>query len=263
MWKLVVVFVALVMSGCLPIWQGKTMQEDIEGLRAEQQAIVAKSANEREELTAMVASARGDVAELRDVLSEARELLQRNSADLGVEVSATREDLDRLRGTVEELEFRFMRMEQSLDLFRRDVDLRFESGEAMRFPEDADELRQFGDARLAEEDYLQARRAYERFLDRHADHARVNEVRFQLGEAFLAEKQWVSAIGQYQKVLEGSAPTSRQAMANLRIAQAFMQMGQCPNAAVFFETVVAEYPGSRAVADARRGLERARSGNCP
>ncbi|TXD34474.1 tetratricopeptide repeat protein [Lujinxingia vulgaris] len=263
MWKSLVVVLALCTSGCLPIWQGKTMQEDIEALRAEQQAIISKSASEREELTAMVASAREDVAELRDVLAEARELLQRNSADLGVEVAATREDLNRLRGTVEELDFRFMRMEQSLELFRRDVDLRFESGEAIKLPEEPDELRQFGDARLAEQDYLQARRAYERFLERHGEDARANEVRFQLGEAFFAQSQWVSAIGEYQKVLEGSAPTSRQAQANLRIGQAFLQMGQCPNAEVFFETVVAEYPGSRAVAEARRGLEQARSGSCP
>ncbi|WP_158542512.1 tetratricopeptide repeat protein [Lujinxingia litoralis] len=263
MWKPVVVSLALMTSGCLPIWQGKTMQEDIEGLRAEQRAIIAKSANEREELTAMVASAREDVAALREVLSEARELLQRNSADLGVEVQATREDLNALRGTVEELDFRFMRMEQSLELFRRDVDMRFESGEARRLPEAPDELRQYGDARQAEKDYLQARRAYERFLERHGDDARANEVRFALGEVYFAERQWVSAIGQYQKVLEDNPPTARQAMANLRIGQSFLEMGQCPNAEVFFETVVSEYPGSRAVAEARKGLERAESGNCP
>src|SRR5690554_3017473 len=172
-----VVLLGVVVSGCMPIWTGNRVQEELETVKMQQQVMLESSASQKEELTRMIASGRSDVAEMRAVLDEARELLQRNSANLGVEVQQLREELERLRGQTEEVEFRFLRMEQAMELFKEDVDMRMGGGggggEAL--PDDPDKLIELASNRIELKDYRTARRAMEGFVAKHASHGKVSE----------------------------------------------------------------------------------------
>jgi predicted RNase H-like nuclease (RuvC/YqgF family) len=126
---LIMGLVALSTSGCVWKSTGDEMQQDIEAIRAEQNAMQENYEEEKSRLTEMIASARQDVSELKEVLKEARALLQRNNADLGVEIQKNRQEVSELRGHVEQMEFKLAKLEQNLELFREDVDLRFDGRE--------------------------------------------------------------------------------------------------------------------------------------
>lgn len=259
---LFVVVMGLSTSACLPVWTGNRMQDELESVKAQQQSMLESSKAEREEITQMIAGARADVVELEQILAEARDLLQKNSANLGVEIHQAREELQQLRGKQEELEFRFTRLEQGLQLFKEDVDLRLAGGAGVVLPQDPAELMEMGTKAMSEKDYRSARRAFEAILSKHPKFAKADEAVFLVGESFFAEGQWVGAIFEYQKILQNYPRSSRRSAATYGIGESFAKLGKCEEAGVFFETVVNEHPGSRQVRDAREYLKKIKAGSC-
>lgn len=254
---------SLFVSGCMPIWTGNRVQEELETVKMQQRVMMESSQAEKEELTRMIASGRTDIAEMRAVLDEARELLQRNSANLGVEVQQSREELERLRGKIEEVEFRFLRMEQALDLFREDVDMRLGGGRGQEaLPTDPEKLIELATNRIEVQDFRTARRAMERFVSNNGSHSRISEALFLLGETYFMESQWVSAIFEYQKVIQDHQRSPRVALATYRIGESFVKMGKCSEAQLFFETVINDHPGARVVRDARQYVQDIKAGRC-
>ena len=251
---------ALLFSGCVPFWTGQEMEAQIAELQAQQRELEEELSKREQSLTEMIASAREEIEELEQVLVEARELLARNSADLGADVHGQAEELSRLRGELEELEFRFRRFDEAFVFFREDIDLRF----AEEWPADPAELLQLAQSLMEEENYRQATRALERYMSRHSDHRQVNTARLALGEVYFRQEQWLSAVQAFRGLLlpGARAVDSHQSLASLRIGQALIELGQCNDAEIFLETVVEDYPRSREVSEARE-LLRGLPNRCP
>ena len=251
--------VSTVVSGCLPIWQGREMEEELAELRTRQAELEAEATEREQTLAEMIAGARSDIEELEEVLVDAREILSRDSANLGADVQRNREEMGQVRGELEELAFRFRRFEEAFDYFREDVDIRFSE----EWPSDPEELLELGQGFLEDEDYRQARRAFERFLSRHESHRLANVARLELAELFFAQREWHRAVGEFQQLLRGGSTDAQQARAALRIGEAFMALGECEEASIFLETVVEDYPRSEDVTDARSRLADIQANRCP
>lgn len=249
----------LFLSGCLPIWQARTMEEELSALQARQAELEEESAQRQELLAQMIEGAREDIEELGSVLKEAREILGRDSANLGADVQRNREEMGRLQGEVEELEFRFRRFNEAFDYYRADIELRL----AEEWPQDPEELLAKG-RQLREEGMLpQARRGLERFMSLHGDHRLAPVARLELAEVLFAQEQWVSAITEFQRLLSGRASSADQkARAALRIGQAFVALGKCDDGSLFLETVVEDYPRSDDAVQARVELDRIKREGC-
>src|SRR5690606_15342335 len=101
-----------------PIWTGSTMQDDIAALKAEQARQNETLEEKQKELSAMVESARNDVASLNQMTKEATELLARNNADFGLELEQVRQELQRLVGKMEETDFNLQRLQSDLRMFK-------------------------------------------------------------------------------------------------------------------------------------------------
>lgn len=254
---------SLFLSGCLPIWQGRALEDEVAMLRARQADLEAEASQREESLAEMIRGARDDIEELEAVLVEAREILSRDSANLGAEVQRNREELSQVYGELEELEFRFRRFQQTFELFRVDVDMRFDSGEAEHWPEDPEDLLEFGQALREDGEYTRARRAFHRFLSHHENHHLTAVARLELAEAYFAEEQWVSAIGEFQTLFRQSQAESHQSRSAMRIGESFVALGECERAKIFFETVVEDFPHSREVSEARRQLRSIERDECP
>lgn len=257
---------ALIMSSsaCLPLNRGELMESEIEELKTTQLAMAENYEAQERALRDMITSSREDVEQLKSVLKEARELLQRNNADLGAELQTNREELRRLRGMLEELDFGVSKLAQDLSLFKEDIDIRFASGEALlaQLPDEAAPLFEFGEAKLEEGKMRAARKAFEKFLDQHADHPRAPEAQFNVGETYRVEGHWVTAIGEYQKTMQSERAAALLDDATFRIGEGFYALGRCENARVFFETVVQDYGSSEWASSARVKLNELDSGRC-
>jgi tol-pal system protein YbgF len=250
-------------TACTPVWTGNQMQEDIEDLKNRQAELDENLAAEKQELTEMVTQARKDVQELDGVLKEATALLQRNSADFGVEMERLRQEVEMLRGKVEELDFRFQKVEQDLKLFKEDVDLRFADGGGAGLPEKPAELYAFAEDAFQQKNYSKARRAAQAFIKQHPKDARADDAVFLLGESFFADNHHVSSVYEYQKILKNYPKSDRRDDATFRIGEAFMALGKCKEAKVFFESVVKDYPESKWRSKSQTHMKSIDRGACP
>lgn len=237
------------------------MQQEIEAIKAEQNAMQENYDAEKTKLTEMIASARQDVVELKGVLKEARALLQRNNADLGVEIQKTREEMSELRGQIESLEFKVAKLEQDLELFKEDVDLRFADG-SVSLPDEAVPLFEQGKKAYDAGKYRDARKAYEKFGEKFATHGKAAEAQYLLGMTYFQEKQWVTSVFKFQKVVEAHSKSAHVDDATYHIGAALMEMGRCKKAQQWLELVVEDYGNSEWASEARQKINRIKSGNC-
>jgi tol-pal system protein YbgF len=255
---LLVITTLLLTTGCLTTKkQGDAMQTEIEALKA-QQEVMQKSLSEREaNMAEMIAQARKENEALKVLIAQAQETLQKNDAETGVDLQEMRRELDRLRGESEELDFRLLKMEQDLNIFKEDVDLRLQGAVAStNLPENATDLFKLGEQKLAEGDFRAARKIFETFISRHSDDTRVADAIYYSGESYFLQKQYVTSIYEYQKIIQNHARSKRFPDAALRIGQAFKALGKCEQAKPFFEAVVTEYKRSEAAKDAQAELDK-------
>lgn len=254
--KVIVLCGVLVMTGCMPWWTGREMQDDLSEMEARQAELEQEAQKREEELAQMIAEAKAEIEELEEVLEEARRILARDSADLGDDVRQTRREITEVLGRLEEVEFRHRRLQQSFELFREDMDRRFADIEPDELLEKAQNFQDEGE-------YDLARRALERFLSDHEGHDLVSEARLELGDVYYHLEKWENAGAQFTRVSDDATSRARQAYATHRVAEVFVQMGECDTARLFFEAVVEDYPSAEEVSEAREWIRRIDSGECP
>jgi tol-pal system protein YbgF len=251
----------LSVSACVSTSTGDKMQQDIEAIRAEQNAMQENYDEEKSRLTEMIASAREDVSELKTVLKDARALLQRNNADLGVEIQNNRRELAELRGQVEQLEFKLAKAEQNLELFKEDVDLRF-GGSNVALPDQAVPLFELGKKAFDASKYRQARKAFEKFGEEFSSHGKAADAQYLLGETYFKQDQWVTSVFEFQKVIENHDKSTRVDDATYHIGAALLKMGRCEQAKGWFQLVIDDYGNSEWVGNARQQINAAKGSNC-
>ena len=252
----------VVLTGCVPLWTGSAMQDDIDTLKRQQASINEDLGVKQKELSTMVDGARADVAELKGVLQEATDLLKRNNADFGLEIDSLRQEVQRLRGQLEESDFRLQKLQQDLQLFKEDVDIRFSDGGGAAMPEGANELFKFAAEKFEKNDHRLARKGFEAFVAKYPRDKRVADAYFFTGETYFAQSQWVSAALEYQKVLQDHARSPRAGDAAYRTGEAFARMGRCKEARLFFDTVVKDFSSSKFAGQARERLKTMKDDSC-
>lgn len=102
------------------------MRQDIDTLNARFEEVSASLNEDAETLSELITTAETEIAELGTALEDARLLLQRNSADLGLELTEFGEEIDVLRGDIEQADFRLDQIQQQLNLFMEYVDTRLD-----------------------------------------------------------------------------------------------------------------------------------------
>ena len=115
---------SVVLAGCVSSAEGRRMRQDIDTLDARFEELSNSLGNDRQRLTDLLLTAEEEITQLREALDQAQTILQRNSADLGVQLDTLESDLQELRGQVEHAEFRLSQLEQQLMLFMEDIDTR-------------------------------------------------------------------------------------------------------------------------------------------
>ena len=258
---LLVGLMTFLVSGCVPMWTGDEMQQEIEAIKAEQDAMQENYESEKTRLTEMIASARQDVSELKEVLKQARALLQRNNADLGVEIQETRKEIAALRGQIEHLDFKLARLEQDLDEFKGDVDRRF-AGQAVALPDEAEPLFEFGKKAFDAGKMREARKAFGKFGENFSTHPKAADAQYLLGITYFQEEQWVTSVYELRKIIESHARSARADDATYHIAMALTKIGRCEQAKGWFQLVIDDYETSEWVAEAKEQLDAIKSGKC-
>jgi tol-pal system protein YbgF len=214
----------LFVSGCLTLEDGDKLRADIASVRD----------------TATKAQARADSLEsqnkrLKAVLEQSTQVVTRNSADVGGRVDNYRAASD-------------TKIEQLTNTLT--------TAKTPPIPENADAVMQEADKRLAEKQYVDARRLYEAFVNRYPKDSRAPKAQFDIGEAYYAENRYANAIGAYTKVIDNWPKSNVVPDAMYKNGISFFALKYCSDARVYFQELIKRYPHTSFKKEAQEQLHK-------
>lgn len=274
------------LSGCF-LWtsagDGDTLRERADESDVRISALEKRLAAEREaiteELTTKLAT---KSSELEDLLDRATKVVQRNSADVTVEVQQLRERLDALDGQIAELRnlndsSRREIAAQRTEIEARITELRVKTGlESGLLPSDipSNPRDLFAAAYRAYQRNVheKARALFRVFIDRYREDADSDNAMYWRGMSFLAQDQAAAALGEFRAIFERYQQNPADAAldsideALFGMADAFYRMQECRDARTSLEALgrMQQAP-AKLRDDARtklRDIQRAPRGYC-
>jgi TolA-binding protein len=233
-------------GGCVTSGEGDRLRSDIAQLRDRVDAMDRRDVEINEQ-----------VLRLRKVLDEAKDLLGRNSADLGTKVGKNEAELAVLTGQIEEAKH------QLEELSKKFTDQTARLGElattqnkivetvAPTIPEDKDTLWKEAQARLTSGRRDDARRFLRSFVQRFPQDARAPQAQILLGQSFAVEGKHTQAVAEYIKVIDTYASKPEAPEAMWLLAQSYVELHFCSDARQILQDLGRRYPRSQRNADVK------------
>ncbi len=267
--KLLSLALCLSLSGCFyPATRGRVLEDRLDRLSSEQERISRELAEARSQLATTLPRIDEKVAEVTRALDSLEKGSRRSSADVGVQLQKTVEDLAQLRGQVEEYLFKIGQLETSLATSKEETDRRLlemqgadavkaaeakRKAEELERPADKKDFLALADSRLKAEPVL-ARQLYREFLKKWPKDALAGQAHFGLGESYVAEDKCREALPEYGRVMQSFPRSPSAPDAYLRASECFKALKMADESRLALEELVAAHPKSAAARTAKTRL---------
>ncbi len=271
---LLLVAASAALSGCF-LWttrgEGNDLEEQGDDHERRLDALESGLREDRERLQSELTDAQAKMAELRDVLEKATQVVKRNSADMGLEVQRLRDDLGRIEGSIEEIRNAQQENSKILAQFRTDIDARLtkSTGQVQLTPEQipADRTEHFSAAYRAYQaaEYPMARALFAEYITRYARDDQADNARYWMGASYLEQQQPARALGEFRRVVSDYPDGDALDETLLAMADAFFQLHACTDARAALDALIRGHADSPLVRRARtklREIERAPRSAC-
>jgi TolA-binding protein len=226
---------------------------DVEAL----QLRVADLELDRERVKASLAEDVKRLENLHGMLTTAEETLRKHGANLGLRMEHLEQDLPKVDGKADVLEFRLKAIDRLLDLIKEEVSEKLQSMRLylpLDLPSDADGMWKTAAAKQDAGDQLVARAIYELFEATYSSDPRADDALMAIAALLEQEGDVKGAMKRYSKV-ERYPEGDQVGKAVLRIGELLDQQGQCKRAKGVYEYLAKQYPK---VAEAPEAAKRAK-----
>ncbi|MDB4970687.1 MAG: hypothetical protein JWN44_6376 [Myxococcales bacterium] len=254
-----VVLMAASVSGCFAFVtkeEGRELKaqiEEVKTLSAKNEVRAAELAKELDE----------QLKRLRTVVDEATKVVTRNSADVGLNVQKLQTDVAQLTGRIDDIQHAQDALTKQFQDYRAASDTKLEqlvnaspSAKNPPMPETPDALFAEGEKRIAAQQFTDARRLFEGFVNRYPQDPRASRAQYQIGEAYAGEKRYANAIGAYTKVVDNFPKSEVVPDAMYKNGLAFYSLKYCGDAKVYFQELLKRYPKTNWKKDATEQLKK-------
>jgi tol-pal system protein YbgF len=202
------------------------------------------------------------LARLKQVVDEATKVVTRNSADVGLSVQKLQTDLGQITGRIDDIQHALDAITKQFQDYRAASDTKLEqltnattTAKSPPVPETADGLFAEAEKRLAAQQWADARRLLEAFINRYPNDGRAAKAQFDIGEAYMGEKRYANAIGAYTKVVDNFPKSEIVPDAMFKNGVAFYALKYCSDAKVYFQELLKRYPKTNWKKDANDQLK--------
>lgn len=202
--------------------------------------------------------------------------LRDQSAAIRAEVRRIREDLQELKGRLEEIDYQSQKVFTDLDgrlnaqekrLAKMEAYLDVRGGSASRpsspppippSKKTSEELALYTQGKQAfdREDFDGARSAFENLLKKYPKSDQADNAQFWIGETYYRQSWYEKAILEYQKVVELYPQGNKVPAALLKQGMAFTALGDKDNARLIFKELIDRYPKST---EAKAAMQKLKS----
>jgi tol-pal system protein YbgF len=238
----VLVLLASLLPGCATL-------DDRDQLRAQIKDIREMSTKNEAKAAELATQMDEQLKRLRSIVDEATKVVTRNSADVGGKVDKLVVDLAQVTGRIDDIQHTVDALTKQFQDYRAASDTKLEQltntmtqAKNPPVPETPEAVIAEGDKRLAANQFSDARRLYEAFVNRYPTDPHAPRAQFQIGEAYLAEKRYANAIGAFTKVIDNFPKSENVPDAMFKNGVAFYALKYCSDAKVYFQELLKRYP---------------------
>jgi tol-pal system protein YbgF len=273
--QLLALALALSLSGCFyPATRGRVLEDRVDRLAADNARMAKELEEARTQLATTLPRIDEKVAEVTRALESLEKGSRRSSADVGVQLQKTVEDLAQLRGQVEEYLFKIGQLETALATSKDETDRRLlelqgadavkaaeakRKAEELERPTDKREFLALADSRLKAEPVL-ARQLYREFLKKWPKDPLAGQAHFGLGESYVAEEKCREALPEYGRVMQNFPKAPAAPDAYLRASECFRELKMADESRLALEELVSAHPKSAAAKTAKARLAQLNRG---
>jgi len=238
--------VAATLSGCATTGDVDKISNRIEDLERERELLKAKLGDDYSKLE-----------RLHAMISDAEVTLRESGADLGVRMARVEQDVPKLKGTTEALDFRFNQLSKDLDVIKQELASRL--GWTVVYlpndlPKDKDGIWKVAQERGAADKLLEAKAVYELFEASFPDDPRAPLALVEVARLYEKSGDLEGAIKSYQAVYERHEKSPQAAAATFRIAELFVIRNNCERAKSIFQFVEKQFKNTPEAAQAKARL---------
>jgi tol-pal system protein YbgF len=284
---------AMLLSMLFVLVGGCAMQEDVAVVHNRFVSLKRKVITENREAAADRDALRSEIEEYRKAQGEFDEEYRTKHAELHTLMKDQREEIQELRGQVEENRYearqgleglaewktkqedqsnslaretesnldRIVRLEQYLGLEPSEALVSSGPGETKEGQEDAgdsktaDELYASAKEKFDQGFYEDARHLFQAFLEENPKSDKADSARFWIGEIYYRDKWYEKAILEYQRVIEDYPKGNKVPSALLKQGFAFSNLGDADNAKLILKELVRKFPDSNEARIAQKKLK--------
>jgi tol-pal system protein YbgF len=256
-----IIIALLLLSGsCYSIKKGKALESQLTQLQGQVKELESSSAADRDRLTKAVATAESEVAELEELLKKVDRFTKGDFAKLAADQDSQKRLVDQLRVNMEEILQKMDSVAETQKKLSTDVEkitgiVNKPQPPQPTMPTEPAALFAFGEAKLKESAYNDARKAFREYLKNNPNGPKAEESQYLLGESYYNEGKYDDATREYSKLIESFPNGDRADDALYRLGLAAVQQGLCDFAEVYLNELVTKYKKSPFLKDAQKQLK--------
>ncbi len=248
-------------SGCF-LWttaaDGDQLRRDLQAEAARVQKLEVAQNAQLEQLKQAEAKAQQSIEQLEGVIERATTVVQRNSADVTVQVSELESKLAVAEGRIAELQFSVEELKKAQTEAKAAATATAAGSDAP--PADAipaDKTEHYAAAYRAysDRDFAKARTLFRAYIDRYKNDAQSDNAQYWIGASYLIENRPATALGELRKVIESYRGGDAVDEALLDMAEAFFRLKACSDAKTTLDTLIKTQTNSPLVAKAKEKLK--------
>jgi TolA-binding protein len=255
------------LSGCF-IWttsgEGDQLRQDVDAHTARIREIEKAQNDQLEQLRSAETKAQKSIDDLEGVIERATTVVQRNSADVTVQVSELQTKLAVVEGRMAELQFAIEELKKSAGSSSASAGAAAAGGAtaggeaaSSEQPVPADKTEHYAAAYRAysDRDFAKARNLFRAYIDRYKTDAQADNAQYWIGASYLVENRPATALAELRKVIESFRGGDAVDEALLDMAEAFYRLKACSDARTTLDTLIKTQPNSPLAEKAKQKLK--------
>jgi tol-pal system protein YbgF len=255
------------LSGCF-LWttsgEGDQLRRDVDTHQERIEALERAQNAQLEQLRQAEATAQEKIDQLEGVIERATSVVQRNSADVTVQVSEMQTKIAVMEGRLAEIQYALEELKKSAQSAPATqagaggaaAGGATAGGEAAE-PVPADKTEHYAAAYRAysDRDFQKARSLFRSFIERYKTDSQADNAQYWIGASYLVENRPATALAELRKVIESFRGGDAVDEALLDMAEAFYRLKACSDARTTLDTLIKTQPNSPLAEKAKQKLK--------
>jgi TolA-binding protein len=251
------------LGGC-GIWttsgEGDQLRQDVDAHTARIREIEKAQNDQLEQLRAAETKAQKSIDDLEGVIDRATTVVQRNSADVTVQVSELQTKLAVVEGRMAEMQFAVEELKKGAASHPATTasvggGAGGEVASADQVPADKTEHYAAAYRAYSDRDFTKARNLFRAYIDKYKTDAQADNAQYWIGASYLVENRPATALAELRKVIESFRGGDAVDEALLDMAEAFYRLKACSDARTTLDTLIKTQPNSPLAEKAKQKLK--------